>query len=61
MRRFYLSSLLFIQLVNAALAQPAAGLMPLQPLDTPDAKVRINLTISVFVAASKKDQALKAQ
>jgi hypothetical protein len=60
-RRIYLSSALFIQLMSAALAQPAAGLMPLQQLDTPDAKVRINLSISIFVTASKKDQALKAQ
>lgn len=64
MRRFYLSSVLFIELMSVALAQPAAGLKPYEPSSAPqDATqpVRVSVGINVLLRAPKKEQALKAQ
>jgi hypothetical protein len=64
MRRFYLSSVLFIELMSVALAQPAAGLKPYESSSAPqDATqpIRVSVGINVLLRAPKKEQALKAQ
>jgi hypothetical protein len=64
MRRIYLSPVLFIELMSVALAQPTAGLKPLEPSSTSHEAtqpVRVSIGFNVSLRAPKKDQALKAQ
>ena len=64
MRRIYLLPMFLIALMSVALAQPVAGIKPLESMSMPheaNQPVRVSIGFNVSLRASKKDQALKTQ